>query len=258
MFNIFSPTQFTGIQILELEDCGSTNEFLSALSREKNVPEGFIVITPNQTSGKGQRGNLWHAEPGINLTFSILYKPHFLPIEKQFYLSIAIALGIADAFNTILPTIIKWPNDIYTVNSSYKSKKLGGILIENSIKNNQFENSIIGIGLNINQIEFPIEGPSSLRLETNTFYQPNEILNLVLEKIEKRYLQLKNEQYSLLENHYYNVLYLINKISSFKANNKVFEGEIQGIDQYGSLVINDGKNDLYFAVGEIIFLEKAN
>ena len=95
MYDIITPTQFTGIQILELEDCGSTNEFLSALSREKNVPEGFIVITPNQTSGKGQRGNLWHAEPGINLTFSILYKPHFLPIEKQFYLSIAIALGIA-------------------------------------------------------------------------------------------------------------------------------------------------------------------
>src|SRR5690606_2664881 len=90
----FANTVFMGKQILSLPSCHSTNDIIAKLVPEKSLFEGAVVVTDHQTAGKGQRGNSWEAEPGKNLTFSVLLHPSFLSIDDQFYLYIVTALGI--------------------------------------------------------------------------------------------------------------------------------------------------------------------
>lgn len=141
---------FTGKNLIQLNQTDSTNIHLTQLAQDNNLPEGTVVNAAFQTHGKGQRNNSWEAEKGMNITFSVLYKPHFLPLSKHFLLSKAISLGVFDYLNCICAEVkVKWPNDIYVGN-----KKIAGILIENSIKGNNIYQSVIGIGININQSNF--------------------------------------------------------------------------------------------------------
>jgi len=163
LYNITSNTLFTGNQIIYLKECQSTNDVLAELSKQATVFEGAIVITDHQLGGRGQRGNVWEANPGDNLTLSLLYKPFFVQVQFPFGLNIAVSLGIFDVLNEYLPqkVKIKWPNDmIVSVNGV--DKKICGILMENTIKKNQFENAIIGIGINVNQTNFKESKATSL------------------------------------------------------------------------------------------------
>ena len=161
--------------------------------------EGGVVITDEQTAGKGQRGNSWEATPGQNLTFSVLFKPAFLPLSSQFYLNILSSLAIADTLNGYSPEglAIKWPNDIYIGQA-----KLGGILIENTLRGQMIEHSIIGIGLNINQKTFSSPKASSLALICGREFVLEQILAELLAHLESRYLQLKTNLYNRLKADY--------------------------------------------------------
>ncbi|MBQ7773428.1 MAG: biotin--[Bacteroidales bacterium] len=126
--------------------------------------EGSVWIADFQTAGRGQRGNRWESRKGENLTFSILFKPEFLPPHKQFLISQVCAVGIYRYLaGKGMPASIKWPNDIYIGN-----KKICGILIENSISGDKLSVSIAGIGLNLNQTQFASDAPNptSLLIET--------------------------------------------------------------------------------------------
>ena len=139
MYNITSNTLFTGNQIIYLKECQSTNDVLAELSKQATVFEGAIVITDHQLGGRGQRGNVWEANPGDNLTLSLLYKPFFVQVQFPFGLNIAVSLGIFDVLNEYLPqkVKIKWPNDIYKGN-----KKISGILVESEIQGLNFDSII--------------------------------------------------------------------------------------------------------------------
>ena len=144
---------FVGQNLVTLKEVDSTNTFLkNILSNSKPVPEGTVIMAEDQFAGRGQRENVWHAEPGKNLTFSILLKPAFIDAQSQFDVTRAASLGVYDALMPLLghKLKIKWPNDIY-----YGSKKLGGMLIENILQGSQIKHSVVGIGLNINQEHFP-------------------------------------------------------------------------------------------------------
>src|SRR4030066_1181107 len=97
-------------------------------------------------------GAIWHSEIGKNLTFSILIKFDTFEIEHQFYLSMAVSIGLLAAIRTHIssPLFVKWPNDILA-----DKDKLAGILIENIISGNVIKQTVIGIGLNVNQEQFP-------------------------------------------------------------------------------------------------------
>ncbi|ULT28943.1 biotin--[acetyl-CoA-carboxylase] ligase [Sphingobacterium sp. E70] len=112
---------------------------------------GHCHFSRRTVSGKGQRGSTWVSEPGKNLTTSILLKPHFLSIAQQFALSATVAIAVVNWLKrkTEQDVTVKWPNDIYVGN-----KKIVGILIENKLKGNKIEASIVGIGININQVNF--------------------------------------------------------------------------------------------------------
>src|ERR1700752_1538956 len=144
-------TLFTGRHLMNLESTNSTNDFINGLLAKNQLPEGSVVVAEAQAPGRGQSGEKWISQPGKNLLMSLLFYPSFLSLHDLFMLSKAFSLGIYDfLFDEIKMDVkIKWPNDIY-----FQDKKLCGILIENSIRRETLNHTILGIGLNVNQEVF--------------------------------------------------------------------------------------------------------
>ena len=178
------------LPIIHLKETISTNTFLQQLVLEQTVEEETVVITHNQTGGRGQRGNSWESEPGKNLTFSIILYPH-LPGEKSFLISQMVSQSIKQVLDTyISDVIIKYPNDIY-----YQNKKIAGILIENSMTDGFLSQSIIGIGLNVNQEIFRSDAPNpvSLKQITGLTYDLNILLQQLIDVLMKLYIDLRDQ-----------------------------------------------------------------
>lgn len=152
-----------------IDSCASTN---AVLADRIDAQHGTAVATREQTAGRGQRGNSWEAEPGRNLTFSLLLCPKGFPAMRQFELSMLVSLGVIDVLNDLFARLgrrdlearIKWPNDIYV-----GDRKIAGILIENKLDGANIGRSIVGIGLNVNQTAFVSDAPNptSIALLTN-------------------------------------------------------------------------------------------
>ncbi len=147
---------------ISLPETGSTNTWLKEHADEIPVPA--VAVTDHQTSGRGQRGNTWEAEPGKNLTFSMLFKPEGVAPSGQFFISEAVCLGIVDTLRRYLPhpeTVkVKWPNDVYA-----GDRKICGILIEHSLESaSAIRHTIAGIGLNVNQKEFHSSAPNPVSM----------------------------------------------------------------------------------------------
>ncbi|MDB5110163.1 MAG: biotin--acetyl-CoA-carboxylase ligase [Mucilaginibacter sp.] len=254
--NIFSGL-FVGQNLLTLKEVDSTNNFLkNLLTNSKPVPEGTVIMAESQFAGRGQQENKWHSEPGKNLTFSVLLNPAFLGVLNQFDLTRAISLGVYDALEPILGAQlkIKWPNDIY-----YADKKLGGMLIENLIQGGQIKNSIVGIGINVNQQDFPAGtgNPTSIRQILHEDYDLRTLLSEICTHIEAYYLNLKAGKIVFLRNAYLNRLYWLNEPQKFKAQNEVFAGTIINVKETGLLVIKNNNNEeREFSLKEIEFLNK--
>ncbi len=139
---------------LHIRETASTNTYLSRLAA--TLPDATVVYTHHQTAGRGQKGNSWEAEPGKNLTFSMLLKHPDVAVREQFLLSEAVTLAIADVVATLgVDAAVKWPNDIYCGDG-----KLCGILIEHSLQGQAIAHSIVGVGLNVNQLKFVSDAPN--------------------------------------------------------------------------------------------------
>ena len=251
LYKYFANTLFMGKQVIYLPTCHSTNDMAVKLVPENELFEGAVIITDDQTSGRGQRGNTWEAAPGKNLTFSIYLKPSFLAIEDQFYLNIITSLGLCDFLNGYISDgiAIKWPNDIY-----FRDNKIGGILIENSIRKGGIEYSIIGIGLNVNQTSFSSPIATSMALICNQEFELNTFLQELLLSLEIQYLKLKRGELKKLLNAYLDKLYWKGERHIFMTNGKYFEGEICGIDEIGRLLITTEDQIRAFHIKEITFV----
>lgn len=143
-----------------IDTCPSTN---AAIDRE--APHGFALMAREQTAGRGQRGNSWEAEPGKNITLSLMLRPEGIAATAQFAISEAVALGVADAVVElgVKEVAVKWPNDIYV-----GDRKIAGILIENSLNGPMISRSIAGIGLNVNQESFRSDAPNPVSIRQLT------------------------------------------------------------------------------------------
>lgn len=252
MYKILAKTLFVAKKIIYLPSCHSTNEVASKLLETNGVQEGTVVITNDQTNGKGQRGNSWEADKGKNLTFSLILKPQFILVCEQFNLNILISLGITDALNKIQDGFtVKWPNDIY-----YHNSKIAGILIQNNIKGKTIDTSIVGIGININQQLFQEQKAQSLSQVTGKIYDLQEVLNTILSCIELRYLELKNGYIGRLEKDYKNRMYRFGETHLYRAE-ETFRGTIIGITKEGQLEIDTGEGVRKFLFKEVEFLNDA-
>jgi BirA family biotin operon repressor/biotin-[acetyl-CoA-carboxylase] ligase len=244
---------FTGNNIIRLKEVDSTNSYLSQIAAQEKLADGTVVLAEHQMAGKGQRGNVWLAEKGKNLTFSILYYPGTMKINKQFALTQAISLGVYDSLiNRCQQVKIKWPNDLYISN-----KKIGGLLIENSIKGEFIVQTIVGVGLNINQDNFdlPAHKATSLKLEQGQKMDLELELNFLLSNIERRYLQWKNGLHHQLKSQYLEVLYLYQSWHIYQTpNGRYFDGKIVGVEEDGHLLVEDLEQNMHqFGNKEIIF-----
>jgi BirA family biotin operon repressor/biotin-[acetyl-CoA-carboxylase] ligase len=253
--NIFSGL-FVGQNLIIIKQIDSTNNFLkNSLSNSKPLTEGTVIMAESQYAGRGQQQNRWHSEDGKNLTFSLLLKPTFLPVTQQFDLTRAISLGIINALEPLLGDSlkIKWPNDIY-----HADGKLGGILIENLVQGNQIKNSVIGIGLNINQESFPLEVPNAVSLKQilHRHYDLKLLLSEICQNIEAAYLNLKAGRFELVRKAYLERLYWLKEDKMFKTNGLVFKGSIKDVKDNGLLIVNDGNQNREYNLKEIEFLNK--
>lgn len=251
MYKILAKHAFPSDKLHYLPSCHSTNEVAQLLVKE-GVDEGTVVITDDQMAGKGQGSNLWHADLGMNLTFSMLLKPVFLKPNEQFQLTIAVSLAIKEALDEILPgnVLVKWPNDIY-----FKGKKISGILIENILRGNTFDACIIGVGLNVNQEKFPKDlNATSIKIETQVDCDKNTLFNSILENTSRNYNTLLSVGSSALKKTYHSNLLGIGEERQYRANGREFTGVIQATDEYGRLIIRTVTEKLVFQHKEVEML----
>jgi len=221
--------------IIKLNTVTSTNDEAKKYINVTQTIDFTSIIANEQTKGRGQRENNWHSETSKNLLFSIITKSTFLKPTEQFYLSKVISLGIIEYLNNKKNGFkIKWPNDIY-----YKNKKICGILIENSISGSTIKNSIIGIGININQNAFPNYLPNAISL-SNILEKEFSLeieFEYLLNKIYESYSLLKEKKITKIDNLYHKYLYRINTTSNFKDKSGMFTGKIIGTLPEGMLQI---------------------
>jgi BirA family transcriptional regulator, biotin operon repressor / biotin---[acetyl-CoA-carboxylase] ligase len=169
------------MRLIKLDAIDSTNDFLKGLSGTENIENFTVVTAENQTKGKGQRGAAWNSEIGKNLIMSVLIKD-FGSAETIFNLNIAISIAVIRTLKSFdIPHLsVKWPNDILSGN-----KKVGGILIENTIKSDRQIVSIAGLGLNINQANFEnLPNATSLSLLCNMEFDKDKLLNSIIENLQ--------------------------------------------------------------------------
>lgn len=224
------------------------------LSKSEPLAEGTVIMADNQFAGRGQQGNVWHATAGLNLTFSLFLKPVFLPLDKQFYLNMAVSVAVGAVLKEIAGEgiKIKWPNDIY-----HFDQKIGGILIENTLSGTTIKNSIIGIGLNVNQKIFDPQlagNASSLSLILQEDVNLLDLLTKLCGKLEACYLKLINGSYEFLRSAYLDNLYKLNTKAIFRADDIRFEGEIQGVSDAGMLLLMSGEGLKEYNFKEIEFV----
>lgn len=241
--------------IVRLKSVDSTNNYANARIRDGQCPEGTVFLAYEQTAGRGQVHNFWESEPGMNLTFSLVFYPEFLEIRHQFMLSKVVALGIQQAVSNYISNVaVKWPNDIYA-----GDRKLGGILIENSIMNGLLKSSVAGIGLNVNQTVFVSNAPNpvSLKMLTGEHFDTDRVLNDVLSGINSGYELLKAGADSEIDKKFISVLYGFHERRKFRAGEEIFEGEIIGVNEIGQLQIKKQNGEIpEFHFKEVEFILK--
>lgn len=233
-----------------MPECHSTNDLAAQIANQPSSSDGTVVITDNQTKGRGQRGNQWIAEAGMNLTFSIVLRPSFLVTGDQFFLTRLTSLAIYDLLTSMdLDVSIKWPNDIMVFD-----KKICGILIENQLRGNEITNTIIGIGLNVNQEIFQFSSATSLKQVTGKAYYLPFLVEDLLEKIEVRYDELRNGHRTQLEEAYHKSMYWRDEAHTFSANGNKFVGTINGVDPTGRLLVDIDRRIHSFGLKEIEYV----
>lgn len=222
-------------EIIHIDETDSTNQWLKDRRTSESltngrVDEGQVVWTEYQTAGRGCGTNRWESERGKNLLFSLLISPEYLPANKQFQLSMAISLAIVDALGQLVGDLsIKWPNDIY-----WRNGKLAGILIENRLQGNLIKESVIGVGLNVNQRAFHSDAPNPVSLWQITG-QDTEREQLLQEILKRLDILLAAD----IKNRYMKMLYRRKGFHPYTDKDGAFMAEIAGVEDDGHLLLND-------------------
>ncbi len=240
-------------EIIRLDEADSTNHIARELLEEFSDKEFVVVTTEYQTAGRGQRGNIWVSEKGENLLFSIACRPTFLEANRQFLLSQAISLSIKETLDHyVRQNCIKWPNDIY-----HGTKKMGGILIENDLEGKYISHCVIGVGLNVNQANFPtnLPNPTSLILTTRHDNDRDVILTRILSRFEYHYRSIQKNETELLTHKYHYALLWKTGYHPYEDANGRFSARIIEIEPDGHIVLKDSKKEIRrYAFKELTFL----
>jgi len=251
MSGLFSKDKITWLETID-----STNDYVLRMLNGTGKPEeGTLVAARHQFQGKGLGSNTWISEAGKNLTFSFVLRPSFLEPERQFMLNKVVALALADFAAAVVREArvhIKWPNDLYI--DHYKT---AGILINFMIEGSRIKCCVVGVGLNVNQVSFPLSlpNPASLATFTNKEYQIETCLEQLCRFIEMRYDHLKCGNSGLIDRDYLDLLYQYGIFRPYLYRGSRLRARINGVDDYGRLqLVTDSGLELICDMKELIYL----
>ena len=236
--------------IYHINNTTSTNDE----ARGERYEHMDVIWSEHQTAGRGQRGHSWHSTEGENLTFSVVLHPTFLPIVEQFLLSEVVALALVDAMAEYgIECRIKWTNDIYAGDS-----KLVGVLIEHSLSGDTLARTIVGIGLNVNQADFPsdLPNPTSMALQRNATFDREEVLRCFMQKLGEWYARLEAGEKQLVEQTYVSRMYhLLEEYPYMLPSGEIIRASIRGVRPSGELRLEHADGTLHeYAFKEIEFV----
>jgi len=241
-----------GQPFVELTTVDSTNIYAMDHLQANLAAHGTVFFAHHQTAGKGQRSKKWVSEPGINIAMSVILDCSFLPLTRQFPLSVMVSLACYDLFSSYAPneTYVKWPNDIY-----WRDRKAGGILIENLVRGNKWQWAVAGIGINLNQVIFPgsLKNAVSLKQITGTHFDPVIVARQLCECLEARYQQLKKGKDKEMLAAYNSHLYKRGEAVKLKSGPIAFTATIKEVSAAGELLVLNGLKES-FRFGEIEWL----
>ena len=230
------------MRITRFEQITSTNDE----ARNPRYTHGNIITAEYQTAGRGQRGNRWSRSVGKNLIPSPVLEPTFRHASRQFLLSEAVALGLVDALAEFeIKAQIKWTNDIYV-----GDRKICGVLIEHDLRGAHLARTIVGIGLNINQVEFDpaLPNPTSMSLLAGHEFDREEVLQTLARKIMARYDELAEGASEQLQSDYHALIYRRDEAHTYRLpDGTLFEGTIRRVEADGTLIVehSDGSEQGY-------------
>ena len=237
--------QSIGNNIIELNTTLSTNNYAAKLVSQTKIPFGTVIMADFQSKGKGQRDSSWISQKSQNLLLSFIIDSSFLDSKSIFYLCKITALVIREFIYEILQTdtLIKWPNDILVGN-----KKIAGILIENQWKNNNISSSIVGMGINVNQIIFPSKiNAISLKEISGKNYDLRLLLDLLNDIYNRWFTSLKKQKMKLIDDEYHQNLLNFNKWAIYSTKESQFKAKLKAVNQLGLLILKleNGKEKSY-------------
>ncbi len=241
-------TKLFGRELHIYEHIGSTND--AAKKLPPTVPEGTVVLAEEQTSGRGRLGRVWHSVKGESLTFSVVIKPDIRQSHLgiiSLYASLAVAEGIKDS--TGLQPECKWPNDVLV-----GGKKCCGILSEATFVRGRCEGIIVGIGLNVNQGDFPGElsrTATSLRQAAGARYDVGDILSVLLHHMEKNYPAVQDGRYEEIRTGWLRYAPMIGKTVTISTPGASCRGIARRIEENGELVLWHGGKEERFSSGDL-------
>ena len=232
-------------KITHIDETDSTNRWL-----REHLTGGLspceVVWADYQTAGRGQGTNRWESERGKNLTFSILLHPVDLPANRQFLLSMQVSLAICEALSEHIGDLsIKWPNDIY-----WRNAKIAGILIENRLQGSVIRDSIVGVGLNVNQRQFMSDAPNPISLWQICEHETDreQLLKDILAALDRLLGQEVREQYLAM-------LYRRKGFHPYVDKDGAFMAELEDVEDDGHLLLcDDSGAHRRYAFKEVTFI----
>lgn len=236
-----TDTKNTHPRFIELQSVDSTNNYARLQIQHGLAQDRMAIFAHHQTTGKGQRGKKWEAEKGANIALSVLIKPDFLKLSQQFSLSACVAVSVHQFLsNYIIDGLkIKWPNDLY-----WQDRKAGGILIESVVSSSSTENgkwlwAIAGMGINLNQTNFPdwIQQPVSLKQITGNTFDTLLMAKELCIFLDNNLFELQNAEFDKIFRYYNQMLFRRDEIVKLRKGGRIFEAQIKSVNQAGQLLI---------------------
>ncbi len=247
-------TLFVGREHQHISEVDSTNAYAQKLIAKSNPSEGAVISTSYQTLGRGQIGRTWHSNRSQNILCSTILRPKFLVPKDQFQLNMAISCAIRAFVEDVLSkglVTIKWPNDVY-INHS----KVAGLLIQNTISGSTISSAIIGLGININEKNFPTDlpNPTSLSMIKNRVFDIDHLYPTLFSYIEQYYLKLKAGHIDEIRSEYISHLYLKDKVGVYTlSDGSTISAILQHVQEDGKLVLLVDGKERYFSFRELRF-----
>ena len=222
------------------EEIDSTNEYLKRQKDNKNYD---IVMAHKQTKGKGTRGRVWLSTEGILMFSMVIKEDKNISMEEYTKLPLVVGMALLSALEEIekLPFMFKWTNDIYLYD-----KKLSGILTEKI-----GEEFIVGVGINLNILEFGDLNAISLKAVSGKDYDKLECLKSIVNKIKEYIYKFYRGEWNLILGEINEKNYLKNKEIKFIGVDRIYDGVVKGINNDGELILEEKGKNYNLRIGEV-------